>query len=160
RCCVSWLSFATLVAGAAPGLAAAGLHDRIDQEIAAAHADFARMAGPIASDEEFLRRVFLDLTGAIPTAAQARTFLDDCSKNKRQVLIEQLLGSPEFARRMQQVFDVLLMERRPDQFVARTQWQEYLRLSFAANKPYDQLALEILSADGSDARMRPAAKFF
>jgi hypothetical protein len=144
--------------GRAP--AAEPLHERIDQLIAAGHPDFAHLAAPPASDAEFLRRVYLDLSGSIPTAAAARAFLDDHSANKRQQVIDRLLGSPEYARHMQQVFDVLLMERRRDQFVPRAAWQEYLRASFAADKPYDQLAREILSADGTDPRLRPAAKFF
>jgi hypothetical protein len=58
------------------------------------------------------------------------------------------------------VFDVALMDRRPDKHVPRAQWQEFLRASFATNKPYDQLVREILSADGGDPVTRPAAKFF
>ena len=56
----------------------------------------------------------------------------------------------------QSVFDVLLMERRPDKPTCRgLQWQEFLRTSFAANKPWDQLVREILSADG-DRSQGPA----
>src|SRR5262249_17793001 len=111
------------------------------------------------SDAEFLRRIFLDLTGTIPSAVEARTFLSDPTADKRQKLIDRLLASPEHARHLQNVFDVLLMERRPDQQVPRAQWQEFLRPSFAANKPGDELVRDILSADGSDPKTRPAAKF-
>ena len=61
---------------------------------------------------------------------------------------------------MQQYFDVALMERRRDAKVPRAAWEEFLRSSFAANKPYDQLVREILSADGADPKRRAAAKFF
>ena len=61
---------------------------------------------------------------------------------------------------MATVFDVLLMERRPDKHVPRGQWQEYLRTSFAQNKPWDQLVRDMLSSDGSEPKLRPAAKFF
>ena len=49
-------------------------------------------------------------------------------------------------------FDVILMERRKDTRVPRAAWETYLREAFAANRPYDALAREILSADGADAK--------
>jgi hypothetical protein len=145
---------------AASTKAAPPLHERIDQAVAAGSTNFSKVAAPQASDAEFLRRLYLDLTGTIPTAAEARKFLGDKSADKRTKLIDRLLASPEHARHLQNVFDVLLMERRPDRFVPRAQWQEYLRASFAGNKPWDQLVRELLSADGTDPKTRPAAKFF
>jgi hypothetical protein len=136
------------------------LHERIDQLIAAARPGFEAQAAPPASDAEFLRRVYLDLTGTIPTAAEARAFLGDPSAKKRSLLIDRLLASPDYARHLADVFDVFLMERRPGRRVPRAQWQEYLRASFAANKPWDQLVREILGADGDDAKLRPAASFY
>ena len=113
----------------------------------------------LSTDSEFLRRVTLDLTGMIPTSAEAREFLDDPSPYKRERLIDRLLASPGYARRMQDVFDMMWMERRPELHVPGPQWREYLRRSFAENKPYDRLVGEILSADGADPAGRPAAKF-
>jgi hypothetical protein len=156
----TWLAVTILFAVALPAAAKTPLHQRIDQQIEAARPDFARIAAPQATDAEFLRRLYLDLTGTIPTAGQVRVFLADQSAGKRAQLIDSLLSSPEYARNMQQVFDVLLMERRPDVYVPRAAWQEYLRQSFAANKPLDILIREILSADGTDPKTRPAAKFF
>jgi len=52
--------------------------------------------GPIVDDSMFLRRVYLDVTGRIPTAAQARLFLEDKNPDKRRMLIDQLLASPEY----------------------------------------------------------------
>lgn len=136
------------------------LHQRIDRAIAAAKPDFAQHAAPPASDAEFLRRIYLDLTGAIPTASEARDFLKDPSPKKRQTLIDRLLSSPEHARHFATVLDVLLMERRPDKYVPHEPWLEYLRSSVAANKPWDQLVREILAGDGADAKTRPTAKFY
>ncbi len=136
------------------GLPKVPLHVRIDQAIGA------KQAAPPASNEEFLRRIYLDLTGTIPSAAEARAFLDDKSPEKRRHLIDQLLASPAYARHMRDVFDVTLMERRADKHVPRAQWQEYLRESFAANKPWDQFVREILTADGVDPKTRPAARFY
>ncbi len=135
------------------------LHQCIDQFVAAGPPDFAKQAAPLASDAEFVRRVYLDLTGAIPSADVARGFLKDPAPDKRRVLIDRLLASPEHARHMAHVLDVMLMERRPDKHVPRAQWLEYLRASVADNKPWDKLVSEILSSDGVDPKTRPAAKF-
>ncbi|HTU18960.1 MAG TPA: DUF1549 domain-containing protein [Gemmataceae bacterium] len=136
------------------------LHEGIDRAIAAAQPDFAQRAAGPASDAEFLRRIYLDLTGTIPTTKEARAFLKARSPGKRQALIDRLLASPEHARHLATVLDVMLMERRPDKYVPRAEWLEYLRSSAAANKPWDQFVREILSSDGADKKTRPAAKFY
>src|SRR5438128_1181809 len=132
-------SVALIVASASLGFAQAPLHKRIDQLIAAGKLDFEKQAAPPASDAEFLRRITLDLTGTIPTADEVRTFLKDTTPDKRARWLDRLLASSEYARHMATVWDVTLMERRPDKHVPRAQWLEYLRASFAANKPWDQL---------------------
>src|SRR5204862_776546 len=68
-------------------------------------------------------------------------------------------ASPEHSRHMAAVFDRMMMERRGDQHVTRVQWEDYLRDAFAAKRPWDELVREILTADGSDPKLRPAAKF-
>ncbi|MBA4062976.1 MAG: hypothetical protein C0501_04570 [Isosphaera sp.] len=135
------------------------LHPRIDAAIAAGHPDFATLAAPPADDAEFVRRAYLDLAGTIPTVAEVRAFLDDKSPGKRAGLIDQLLASPGYVRRMVWFLDVTLMERRPDVKVTRTAWEEYLRAAVANNRPYDALVREMLSNDGADPKTRPAAKF-
>jgi hypothetical protein len=161
-CRANILAFAFTLAALPPSARGGDvpLHQRIDETIATGKPNFAASAAGNASDAEFLRRVFLDLTGTIPTAAEARAFFKDDSPDKREVVIDRLLASPEFARYMAITFDVVLMERRPDKHVPRAQWHEYLRTSFADNKPWDQLVREILSADGADPKQRAAAKFY
>ena len=134
------------------------LHERIDAQIAA-RPNFSAMAAPIAGDAEFLRRLTLDLTGTIPTATEAREFLADKTADKRAKMIDRLLASPEHSRHMAAVFDRMIMERRGDQHVTRVQWEDYLRDAFAAKRPWDELVREILAADGTDPKLRPAAKF-
>jgi hypothetical protein len=133
------------------------LHEQIDRAIESGRDG--RLAPP-ATDGEFLRRVSLDLVGMIPTAADARAFLDDPSPYKRQRWIDRLLESPEFARRMQIVFDVMLMERRPDTNVARAEWERFLLEAFRENRPFNQVVRQILEADGSDPAHRGPAKFY
>ncbi|MFP6667682.1 MAG: DUF1549 domain-containing protein [Pirellulales bacterium] len=133
------------------------LHGRIDQLIAQLHSG---PEVPTATDAEFIRRVSLDLVGMIPTAEEARKFIDDQSPNKRSKLVDQLLASPAYVRHMVNVFDVMLMERRADKYLKGGEWQKYLLASFEQNKPYDQLAREILGADGVDEKLRGPAKFY
>lgn len=145
-----------LMIAAAAAQAQEPLHQRIDQLIEA------NLIGPsavLANDAEFLRRCSLDLNGSIPSAADARAFLDDPNPNKREVLVNRLLASARYPVHMADVFDVMFMERRPDKHVPTPEWQKYLQTSFEQNKPYDQLAREILGADGTDPVLRPAAKF-
>lgn len=136
------------------------LHERIDQHIRAGHKEYEQRAAPVADDAEFLRRVYLDLVGRIPSVRETKAFFADGDAAKRTKVIDQLLASPEHARRLQQYFDVLWLDRRADAKVPRPAWEDFLRTSFAANKPYDQLVREVLSADGTDPKTRPAAKFF
>lgn len=138
--------------------AAEPLHKQIDA-LVSAHPDFTGPAAAKTDDASFLRRVYLDLAGSIPSAGRAREFLADRLPNKRAELIDKLLSSPQYARRMQYVFDVMLMERRPSKHIKAEQWQEYLRESFLQNKSWAQLSQEILTADGADERTRPAARF-
>jgi len=139
--------------------AQSSLPDRIDKAISQ-KADYPKQAAGRSSDAEFLRRVYLDFTGIIPSTDEARAFFKDPSPNKRRELIDRLLASPGYARHMQNVFDVLFMERRPDKAVKKAEWRQYLHDSAAANKPYDVLVRELLSADGADPRMRSPARFF
>ena len=128
------------------------LHERIDNLVAA------KTGGPtsdLAGDAEFLRRVYLDLAGRIPTVVEARAFLDEESGQKRKALIDRLLGGPDYPQRMQELFNVMFMERRGD----HEAWTEYLRSSFAENKPWDQMAREILSPDVDDKSPRGSSYF-
>jgi hypothetical protein len=132
------------------------LHDQIDQQIAQGHVG---PLAPVAGDPDFLRRVYLDLLGTIPSPAEARAFLADPSPDKRTRLIDQLLAQPRHAQHLANVLDVMLMERRPDKYVPAAEWQKYLYDSVLANKPFDVLTREILTSDGVDPATRPAAKF-
>ena len=67
----------------ASALAGEPLHEAIDRLIAAGTPAYDQVAAPLAADDEFLRRVMLDLTGTIPTAEEARRFLDDPDPGKR-----------------------------------------------------------------------------
>ncbi len=135
----------------------APLHQRIDARIDAGHIG---TTGALTNDEDFLRRVHLDLTGRIPPAAELRAFLADKDPLKRSQRIDALLASPDHVRHLQTVFDVMLMERRSARQIGDAEWREYLYSSFRERKPYNRLAMEILRADAPAGPLRPATKFY
>ncbi len=135
----------------------APLHERIDALIEVGLED---AAAPLVDDATFCRRAYLDFFGRTPSPAEVRTFLADTAADKRARLIDALLSAPEFARQLSVWLDVTLMERRADKNVPTAEWRKYLFDSALANKPYDQLVREILSADGADPATRAAAKFY
>lgn len=150
-----------LPAGRGSSLAAAEpLRSQIDRLIQFQTPGYDSIAAPVAGDDEFLRRVTLDLVGSIPSAADARAFFADPDPNKREKLVDRLLATPEHARHMQRTFDVLLMRRLPSKNVPLADWEKFLRESFAQNKPWDQIVREILTADGGDAAQRGPARFY
>jgi hypothetical protein len=154
------LASAADVAAEVPGNV---LPHQVDTLIEAALPDFAKHASPLCSDAEFLRRVTLDLTATIPSSEATRRFLADttASGTKRARLIDRLLASPAYARRMQYLLDWILMERRASENVPSAAWQAYLRQAAVENRPWDQLAHEILiEGGGGDSNTRPRARFY
>jgi len=116
---------------------------------------------PRTTDAELLRRVSLDLTGQIPIATTAFDFITSQDAGKREELIETLLASSEWADRWALFFgDLYRNTRRTSQVNryanGRDAFHLFLRDSMRANKAYDQMALEILSAAGvADGRSYP-----
>lgn len=155
------LTFSTILIAVivSPASAETALHERLDAALSAGDPQFDQQAAALADDATFLRRITLDLTGTIPSVEKVRAFYADSSADKRIQEIDRLLASPEYARRMQYVFDTMLMERHPDKHVPAKEWQNYLRESFLENRHWDDLVQEMLTVDGTDEKTRPAAKF-
>ncbi len=110
-------------------------------------------SAPLASDAEFLRRVTLDLTGRIPSAADVQAFMADANPSKRDQKIDALIGTPEFVDKWTMFFGDLLKVTSNSSNVnrdllGRNAYYGYLRDSIAANKPYDQIARELIAATG------------
>jgi hypothetical protein len=143
---------------ALPGIADdSALHEEIDLLMAAA------TDGSIAdrsSDAEFLRRVTLDLAGTVPSSAAARKFLADDDPDKRIKLVDQLLSSTDYPRRMQQALSVMLLERRAGTTISDQAWNAFVTNSFAKNIPWDQFVRGLISANGHNEQTRPAIRFF
>lgn len=134
------------------------LRDVIDAQVSAVWTREKVAPTARTNDAEFLRRVYLDLTGVIPTYEQAKEFLTDESTDKRQKLIDKLLESPRYAQHQADLWDLILFGRNPPGFGTdrRDGIQRWLKESFAANKPYDQLVKELLKAEGNSVEQGPA----
>jgi hypothetical protein len=128
-----------------PG-AAAGM---IDQLVAARWAAAKAQPALPASDAEFLRRVYLDLNGKIPSVSAARAFLEDAAPDKRRRLVERLLRSPGYVTHFSHVWrDILLPNNSMDgnNLAFRADFEAWLRARLSANTGYDQMVREILTA--------------
>jgi hypothetical protein len=112
----------------------------------------------LVDDASFLRRVYLDLIGTLPTVEEARAFLSDSSHNKREKVIDDLLSRPEYADFWAMKWaDILRVDRERIQSngtIAMTRW---LRGQFADNRPYDQFVTDVITAVGSSVSEGPAA---
>src|SRR5262245_25330476 len=114
----------------------------------------------ICDDAEFLRRVFLDLTGKLPTPDEARKFLADTAKDKRAKLAEVLLDRPEFADLWALRWaDLLRVDRQPLGHQRAHLYYKWVRESIAANKPFDQFARELVTAEGPPNEVGPVNFF-
>lgn len=107
----------------------------------------------LCTDVDFLRRLCLDLTGTLPPPARVRQFLTNDDARKRETLTEALLASPEFIDYWTFRFsDLFRVDYNARQNVKSTQmYQEWVRDCVATNKPYDQIALERIAAQGNAA---------
>jgi hypothetical protein len=107
---------------------------------------------PVAASEDaaFLRRIYLDLVGTIPSAEEATEFLKDTDAHKREKLIDKLLDSPGFAKNQANIWNVVLFGRRPANLEndrKREGFKKWLTARFEKNVPYDQMVSELLLAE-------------
>jgi len=103
-----------------------------------------------ADDAEYLRRIYLDVIGTLPTPAEARKFLADGRPDKRALLVDELLTRPEFADYWALKWaDVLRIDRQALGHKRAYAYYRWVRESIAANKPLDRFARELLTAEGS-----------
>ncbi len=127
------------------------LRSTIDTEIARVWQREKVAPPPLCDDATFLRRVWLDLCGIIPTADEARAFLDDASPTKRAELVDRLLADPRYAVHQADEWDMLLFGRNPPGYEApnREGFKRWLQSAFAANTRYDELVRALLKAEGN-----------
>ena len=132
----------------------------IDEQIAKKLAEGKVSPSPICSDEEFLRRIYLDLTGVIPTSDKARAFLDNRDADKRAKLIDELLESPNFGRHLADIWQAKLLPRDSgNRFVLREPFVKWLETEFNKNEPWNQFVTNLVAASGT-VEENPAVTYF
>jgi hypothetical protein len=116
----------------------------------------------LCTDDEYLRRVHLDLTGIPPSADEVRQFLKDPrdTQVKRNELVDRLVGSPDFVEFWTNKWSDLLQVNR--KFLGEEgsiTLRNWIKNAIATNLPYDQFAYEIVTASGSNLENPPASYY-
>ncbi|HMO12563.1 MAG TPA: DUF1549 domain-containing protein [Pirellulaceae bacterium] len=104
---------------------------------------------PTVSDDVFVRRIYLDIVGRIPTIRETEKFFNSNSANKRAELIDQLLDSYGYVSRQYNFFaDLFRAKSRLQNNVVGQPYIDFIKDSLEANKPYDQFVRELLTSEG------------
>ncbi len=125
---------------------------RIDELVRAAQRRASVEPNPMTTDSQFVRRIYLDITGTIPTGEQAYTFIKSTDRAKREKLIDQLLNSEGYVSHHFNYWGNILRVRdrlaSNNNNVIAQPYHEWIKQSLRENKPYDQWVREMLTAEG------------
>jgi hypothetical protein len=130
----------------------------VDQFTAKKWKELGLVPSELCTDDVFIRRVYLDITGTLPTPAAITAFLADTDAAKRDKLIDQLLDSPEYAYFFANKWaDILRVKRRQEQARANGTFafHEWIRQQVASDTPYSEFVRGILGANGSEKKNPP-----
>lgn len=123
--------------------------------------DLGLVPSELASDEVFVRRLYLDLIGTLPTPKEVTAFLEDKNPKKREALVDKLVDTPEFAYFFANKWaDILRVKRgRDGNAQQRAQgtfaFHDWIREAIANDKPYDEFVRDILGATGDETKNPP-----
>jgi hypothetical protein len=111
----------------------------------------------VCDDATFLRRVFVDVGGRLPTLSESEQFLADASADKREKLVNRLLDSTDYADYFANKWAAVLRNKRRLDVEKRSTFafHEWIRESLHENKPYDRFVREILTATGTPGQSPP-----
>lgn len=129
-----------------PNLAQAAA--RIDQLVDGALAKAGQKPNPLASDEQFVRRVYLDLAGRIPTREETLAFLNDTSVSKRAKVIDTLLNSEGYRSHLFNYLADMLRVADNAQKARFYTYQDWLKRQINDNIPWDKMVASMMTADG------------
>lgn len=125
--------------------------DYLDAMIRAAWEENSIKPSAMATDAEFMRRLYLDLLGRIPTVQESLAFLENKEKGKRAKLVEYLLEHPDYAKNLGNIWTVLLVGRKQAaRQVDKAALSSWLRRQFAENRPWNETAYDLITATGSN----------
>lgn len=125
--------------------------DFIDEQIKAAWDENKIKPSRLATDEEFLRRVYLDIIGRIPNVSEAQAFHSAKDKGKRQKLVDYLLENPDYPKNFANIWTVTLIGRkRQERQVDRGALNAWLRRQFNENRAWDKIVFDLITAKGNN----------
>ena len=121
---------------------------RIDQLIESQLQSRGQSRNPIATDEVFLRRIYLDVIGRIPTIQEASNFINSSDPLKRERLIDALLNSYGHVSHQFNFFADLFRIKTKHRQILGQPYADFIKDSLAENKPYNQFVRELISSSG------------
>ncbi len=125
----------------------------VDHYVAQALKKAAVRPVPLADDATLVRRLTLDLAGRIPTAGEARAYIDSSDRDKRARLVERLMASQSFVRHQVNELDTMLMAD------GKGSLREYLVVAVGENRPWDRIFRELMLPDQTDKAQRAASAY-
>jgi len=132
------------------------VNNKVDELVLAKWKAMGLLPSELCDDATFLRRIYLDVLGTLPTPEEARAFLADKTPAKRKRLIDHVLGRPEYADYWALKWsDILLVNRDKLGDRGAFEFHRWLRKQFALNRPYDQWVRELVTASGMSAKNGP-----
>jgi hypothetical protein len=137
-------------------------NNHLDQLVYAKLQRVKTLPSGLSTDDEFIRRVTIDLTGLPPKADDVRKFLADTrdTKVKRDELIDRLVGSPDFVEQWTNKWaDLLQVNRKYLGEEGAVAYRNWIRGAVASNMPYDEFVRQVLTASGSNLQ-NPAASYY
>ncbi len=117
----------------------------------------------LCDDITFVRRVYLDIAGRIPTVEERKLFLTDARPDRRQRLVTGLIESEDYPRHMRETFDAVLMGRPGNNDIVRMRqgsgWNAFLEDTFRTNRPWNETVRSMLVARPAQGAGRGAVWF-
>lgn len=120
----------------------------IDQQIRQGWTDNEIEPTAAATDEEWVRRIFLDICGRIPTLEEVKAFNEDKSPRKRFTLIETLLADEDYVRNFTTIWTNNSIGRGEPRRVSRKGMEKFYREAFAKDRPWNEIVVDIVTASG------------
>ncbi len=117
----------------------------IDSSIQQAYEDNEIKPSAVADDGEWVRRVYLDIVGRIPTLEEARRYLSDENPRKKDVLIGELLDGQDYVRNFTTIWTNNCIGRRTPRRVSRSGMEKFFREAFAKNRPWNDIVVDIVT---------------
>ncbi len=123
--------------------------ERIDRVLEAHLAAQGIKPNPALTDEQFVRRAYLDIAGRIPKLEETRAFLEDKTRNKRSLLIDSLLRTPGHHSHLFNFYaNLLRLKTRVSEYIGGASYINWVKKCIAENKPFDQMVREMMTATG------------